>query len=161
LLFANCGSACGNGNLNYVYVAFSMMDGVGYPYPNGAIIAYDSATLSPSTLFYFQASDGHDEQDSNGGGIWQGGAALAFGSADSSGKNCICVATANGTFDLNTGGTNAGDSLLKLDPDHLVLTANSSGYFTPSDQFYRSDQSCSPGGDVDFGPGGPMLIPDN
>jgi hypothetical protein len=34
LLLANCGTGCGN----HVYVAFSMMDGAGYPLPNGAIL---------------------------------------------------------------------------------------------------------------------------
>jgi hypothetical protein len=161
LLFANCGSACGN--LNYVYVAFSMRDGVSYPYPNGAIFGFNAANLSGGTVFFFQSSNGNNDPSSNGGGIWQGGVGPAFGTADSSGKNWIYFSTGNGTFDLNTNGANAGDSFLKLDPNGLTLTKDTGHYFAPADEFYRADQSClsNGGGDVDFGSGGPMLIPDN
>jgi hypothetical protein len=73
LLFANCGSSCGN--LDYIYVAFSMMDGTGWPYPNGAVFGYYAANLSGGTVYYFQTSNGKGDQVSYGGGIWQGGGA--------------------------------------------------------------------------------------
>jgi hypothetical protein len=151
LLFANCGSGCGN----YVYVAFSMMDDSGYPFPNGAIWGYKAADLTTGA-FYFQTSDGHGEQASNGGGIWQGGSAPAFGT-DSSGSSWIYLNTANGTWD---GSSNWGDSLLKLNPNGLTVASN--GFFTAADQYYRSAhniQGCE--GDEDFGSGGVMLIPDS
>jgi hypothetical protein len=140
LLFANCGAGCGN----YVYVAMSMMDASGYPFANGTVFGYDAVALSTVTPFYFQASNGNRDRNSNGGGIWQGGAGPAFGT-DSSGNSWIYIATANGTFDLNTSGSNAGDSFLKLNPYQLTLPATN-GYFTPADQFYRSDRTCTPNG---------------
>jgi hypothetical protein len=161
LLFANCGSSCGN----YVYVAFSMMDGHAPPYPNGFVFGYNATNLKTGTVFQFATSDGQTN-GSTGGGIWMGGAGPAFGT-DSSGSSWIYVTTANGTFDLNTtGGTNAGDSLLKLNPNELTIAS----YFTPVDQYYRSHDhpttcpnigppSQTPG-DIDLGSGGPMLIPD-
>ena len=152
LLFANCGSGC---DTNYVYVAFSMMDDTGYPFPNGVIFGYKATNLSGATIFTLAASQG-EVDDSNGGGIWQGGAAPAFGT-DSSGSSWIYLNTANGTWD---GSSNWGDSLLKLNPNGLSVATN--GYFTPADQFHRSSQTCTPnGGDVDFGSGGVTLIPDS
>jgi hypothetical protein len=159
LLLANCGSVCGG--KNYVYVAFSMMDGTGLPYPNGAVFAYDASTLARQA--YFQTTAG-GVPSSNGGGIWMGGAGLAFGPDSASGSPWIYVTTANGTFD--NGVSNWGDSFLKLDPSTLTVPA-SNGYFTPADQFFRSDSSCfhamtAPlGGDADMGSGGVTLIPDN
>jgi hypothetical protein len=152
LLFAN-------GN-SYVDVAFSMMDGYQPPYPNGAVFGYNTASLSATPL-YFQTSVGL-QSASNGGGIWQGGAAPAYGQ-DSGGNNFIYLKTANGTFD---GSSNWGDSLLKLNP--TTLTVPSGQYFTPADQFYRSSATCTNGyqgaspqvGDMDYGSGGVMLIPD-
>ena len=162
LLLANCGTGC---NKNYVYIAFSMMDGAGYPFPNGAIFGYDAMTLSSTTMFSLQTSQGRIGT-SNGGGIWMGAAGPAYGT-DVNGKNWISLTTANGTFDLNTtGGTNAGDSFLKLNPNGLAIDVPSGGpgYFTPVDQFFRSKQpdslhmKCD--GDKDLGSGGVMLVPD-
>jgi hypothetical protein len=157
LLFANCGSsACGNAN--YVYVAFSMMDGAGIPYPNGAVFGYNVSNLGGS-YFYFQTTLG-GQQSSNGGGIWMGGAAPAFG-PDADGTNWIYVTTANGTWD---GSTNWGDSFLKLKPNGLTVSTTTSGYFTPADQWARQSPTCtnySQPGDMDYGSGGTMLIPDN
>ena len=158
LLFANCGAGC---NTNYIYIAFSMMDGTGYPYPNGAIFGYNASNLGGS-FFYLPTSVGRIDS-SNGAGIWMGAAAPAYGT-DSSGDNWIYLTTANGTFDLSNQqppNTDAGDSLLKLNPNGLALPATN-GYFTPADQYYRSAynvQNCE--GDEDFGSGAPMLIPDN
>jgi hypothetical protein len=161
LLFANCGSGCGNAN--YVYVAFSMMDGNPTPYPNGFVFGYNATNLRGGTVLQFQTTDG-TVQNSNGGGIWMGGAGPAFGT-DASGQSWIYLTTANGTFDLDTGGTDAGDSFLKLNPANLTIaTPTGGGYLTPVDQYYRSaygsDQCNSNSGDIDFGSGGVMLIPD-
>jgi hypothetical protein len=160
LLLANCGSGC---NKNYVYIALSMIDGAGYPLPNGSIFGYDAATLSSTTMFYLPISAGLVKA-SNGGGVWMGGAAPAYGT-DVSGNYWIYLTTANGTFDLSTtGGTNAGDSFLKLNPNGLAIdTSGSAGYFTPVDQYFRSAQqpTCpNTTGDTDFGSGGVMLVPD-
>jgi hypothetical protein len=148
-----------------VYIAFSMMDGAGSPYPNGTVFAYNASNLSGGAVASFATSGGLTA-GSNGGGIWMGGAAPAFGK-DANGKNWIYFTTANGTWD---GATNWGDSFLQLD-DNLLIAARSGGsvygYLTAADQFYRSDASCYQpqnnlfGGDVDYGSGGVMLLPDN
>jgi hypothetical protein len=164
LLFANCGSGCQN--KNYVYAGFSMRDAAPTPYPFGAIFGYYAANLNDPNVFYIQTSQGTTGED--GGGIWMGGAAPAFGT-DSSGQSWIYVTTANGVFDLTNSvppNTDAGDSTLKLDPNGLTIATPTGGfgYFTPVDQYYRSyySPSCNPlSGDIDFGSGGVMLIPDN
>jgi hypothetical protein len=160
LLIANCGAGCQNEN--YVYVAFSMMDGGGTPYPYGAVFGYNAANLSDTNVFYLQTSGGVTGED--GGGIWMSGAAPAFGT-DSSGQQWIYLSTGNGVFDLDSGGVDAGDSLLKLNPNGLTIATPSGGYgyLTPVDQYYRSfySPSCTTkSGDLDFGSGGVTLIPD-
>ena len=145
---------------SYVYVAFSMMDGAGAPYPNGAVFAYNPNTLAEAG--YFQTSQG-GVSGSDGGGIWQGGAGLAYGpDSATSGTNYVYFTTANGAFNAST---NYGDSFVKLnatpDTNGNLIVAD---YFTPADQYFRSTAtgSCSLGsspGDYDFGSGGVMLIP--
>jgi len=67
--------------------------------------------------------------------VWQSGGGLA---ADSAGY--VYLETANGTFDANTGGSDYGDSALKLDATGKVVD-----YFTPFDQAAMSSA------DIDFG----------
>jgi hypothetical protein len=140
----------------YVYIGFSMMDGAQGAPPNGMIFGYDATNVT-SAVYSFQASQG-GTYSSNGGGIWCGGCGLAFG-PDGSSKNWIYTVTANGSYD---GTSNWGDSFLRLDPNGLAL--DKTNYFTPFDEQYRWDYlNCTNqgGGDVDFGSGGVMLIPDN
>ena len=59
-----------------------------------------------------------------GGGIWQSGGGLA---ADASGN--FYFTTSNGTFDLNTSGPDAGDTIEKLSSTGTLVD-----YFTPHDQ---------------------------
>jgi uncharacterized repeat protein (TIGR03803 family) len=129
---------------NSLYIAFSMMDGT-VPLPNGSVFNYNVANLSAPPLYFATTT----QSDAGGGGIWQGGAGLAYG-PDESGKNYIYFNTGNGNWD---GVYNWGDSFVKLDP--VLLTVP--GYFTPADQLYRSCQA--PYTDVDFGSGGVMLTP--
>lgn len=134
---------------NMVYAAFSLMDGAPTPYPNGWIFGYNAGDFSKAPLVY----ETTPETGSEGGGIWQGGAGLAFGK-DSSGKSFIYFSTADGTFDLNSsGGKDAGDSLVKVTPS--LTYPSGQYYFTPSDQCFRTSD------DLDFGSGGVVLIPDN
>ncbi len=170
-------SKIGNGTGDdYIYVAFSMMDGTTPPnFPNGALIGYDATSLNDSPnsgRLYFQTSAG-GVAGSNGGGIWMSGAAPAFGPDGTS--NWIFLTTANGTWDASSNPPMWGDSFLKLSPATL-LVASTNGYFTPADQWYRSswinsvDPSCPAvltgqyphpaGGDHDLGVGGVTLIPD-
>jgi hypothetical protein len=148
-------SESGQGN-PMVYAAYSMMDGAaGGPGsdPNGFIFGYDAADLSAPPLIYSPTPG----LRADGGGIWEGGAGLAFGQDSASGSNYIYFPTGNGVFDLNNvGGTNgpdAGDSFVKVTTS-LQLPSSGTPYFTPSDQYYRW---CN---DQDYGSGGALLVPD-
>jgi Malectin domain len=78
--------------------------------------------------------------------VWGGGFAPA---ADSSGN--IFAATGNGAYDANTTGKNFGESVIKLPSD----LSGVSSFFTPDD--FQSLNN----GDLDFGSGGVMLLPNN
>ena len=131
---------------NLLYIAFSMMDG-NVPLPNGAVFAYNAADLSAPPLYFATTT----ETNAGGGGIWQGGAGLAYG-PDDNGKNYIYLKTGNGTWD---GLSDWADSFIKLDPNSLTVE----NYFTPADQSYRGCEV--PYTDLDFGSGGVMLTPAN
>lgn len=153
----------GNGHLadDSVYIAFSMIDGAGTPYPNGMVFGYDAKNVA-NTIGPFETSVG-GQLGHDGGGIWMGGAGLAFGPDGPSGsgtKKWIYLTTGNGTYDASS---NWGDSFIKLDPDTLAIPSTN-GYFTPNDEQWRGDDvNCNGpnGNDFDFGSGGVMLIPDN
>ena len=84
------------------------------------------------------------------GGIWPN-----VIPADSSGN--IFVASGDGTFDANTGGTDYGDTYMKLVPNPSPSPV---GSFTIADYFTPSDQAALLSEDIDLSPGGPMLLPD-
>jgi len=144
----------------YLYLGFSMMDGTPSPLPSGVVLAYNTVGLSSSTvplcLSMSQGSKGLD-----GAGIWAGGAGLTYG-PDSSGTNYSFFTTANGVW--NPTGTPAlyGDSFIKMwnNPNNGSPKLQVKDYFTPGDQQTRSQTTCSQGGDVDYGSGGVMLIPE-
>ena len=98
----------------------------------------------------------------DGAGIWQGAAGPAYG-LDSTQASYVYFKTGNGVFDANYAippNTDYGDSLIKMTAAGSgALKVN--GYFTPADQYYRANKGsqCSDG-DVDFGSGGVMLIPE-
>lgn len=77
------------------------------------------------------------------GGLWGAGGAV---SADADGN--IYYVSGNGTFDLASGGVDAGDSFVKLN-GNLQLQ----DYFTPF------NQQCLDAEDADLGSGGPLLLP--
>lgn len=131
---------------DYIYIAFSMMDG-NHPFPNGAVFGYNPANPHAPSLYFPTTPDNMLV----GGGVWQGGAGLAYG-PDESGASYIYFNTGNGDWD---GVTKWGDSFLKLDP--ATLTVPSQGYFTPADQSFRNCKN--PFTDVDFGSGGVLLTP--
>lgn len=123
-----------------VYIAFGSF-GDNLPY-NGWLFAY---TASGSGVLH-QVGIFCTSPDKGAAAIWQSGGGPA---ADDSGN--IYVATANGAFDLNTGGRDAGDTVLKLNlhSSGLVLL----DYFTPADQAHLDSD------DLDLGESGPMLPP--
>ena len=118
-----------------VYIAWASHNDLG-PY-HGWVMGYDAGTLQQKSIW-------NTTPTGNKGGIWQAGCGL---SADSSGN--IYAVIGNGSFNANTGGTNYGDSVVKLTPDLKV-----SDYFTP---FNQADLAS---GDVDLGSSGLVIFPE-
>jgi hypothetical protein len=128
-----------------IYVAFSEMDGagvVGKTIPNGWVMSFDAKNLAASPTVWSSTPDGE------GGGIWMSGAGLAAGVDSAGGQTYIYVATGDGTFDVEDGGSDYGESFVKLTTNLTV-----SSYFTPYNQY------CNDIEDGDLASGGVMLIP--
>jgi hypothetical protein len=110
------------------------------PY-HGWVMAYNAQSLQQVAVWN-ATPNGSD------GGVWESGAGPA---ADSSGY--VYLATGNGTFDLNTAGQDAGDSILKFgSPSGGSLPMLD--YFTPYNQLILAEN------DTDLGSGGVVLLPD-
>jgi len=112
------------------------------PY-HGWIMGY---TYDGSKFLQVNAGVYNDTPNGQEAGIWMGGAGVV---ADNDGN--VYTATGNGSFDLNTGGANAGDSYVKLSTKNGLHMTD---YFTPF------NQSCLDGRDNDLASGGPLLLPD-
>jgi hypothetical protein len=126
-----------NGN---VYIAYGS-NGDALPY-NGWLFAYSAA----GTGILHQVAVFCTSPDKGASAIWQSGDGPA---ADPSGN--IYVATGNGAFDLNTGGRDAGNTVLKLALQSGALVVLD--YFTPSN---TADLTAN---DLDLGAAGPILPP--
>jgi hypothetical protein len=122
-----------------VYISWASHCDIG-PY-HGWIISYNAQTLKQNGVWNATPNAGL-------GGFWSGGAGIA---ADSSSN--LYVASGNAMFDVNTGGRDYGDSIIRLSPanNNRFPVAD---YFTPYDQGNLYD------GDVDLGSGGVLLLPD-
>ena len=118
-----------------VYLAFAGHDDVA-PY-HGWVLGYNATNLQP-VLTYNATPNGSD------GGIWHGGGGVA---ADATGS--LYFVTGNGTFDVNSGGRDYGDSVEKLGTNGVVQD-----YFTPHDQANMNAN------DLDLSSGGVLLLPD-
>ena len=121
-----------------VFVAWSSHCDLGNYH--GWLMSFNQTTLAPSGVF-IDTPNGYE------GGYWGSGSGPA---ADANGS--IYAPTGNGYFDANSGGTDFGDSVLRL-------TWSSSGlavadYFTPSDQ-EELDET-----DSDVASSGLILLPD-
>lgn len=117
-----------------VYIAWASFGDLGNYH--GWVMGYNSQTLAQVSVF-------NDTPNGSQGGIWQSGGGL---SADSS--NNLYLVSGNGTFDVNTGGIDYGDSFMKLTPTLSVLD-----YFTPDNQSTLDDD------DTDLGSGAGLLLP--
>jgi uncharacterized protein (TIGR03437 family) len=109
---------------------------------HGWIIGYDGRTLQQVAAYT-------DTPNWEAGAFWQGGAAPA---ADSSGN--IYVVSANGTFDVNLGGSDLGESVIKLSTAPASKSLTVADYFTP----YNADELSLK--DMDLGSSGALLLPD-
>jgi hypothetical protein len=101
---------------------------------HGWIMGY-SATSLQQTMFYCSTPDGLD------GGFWATGGP----GTDSTGD--LFFTTGNGDFNVNTGGRDYGDSLVKVGTSGSVVD-----YFTPY------DQAAMQSGNLDFSSSGPTLL---
>ena len=107
---------------------------------HGYVMAFDKNSLRPTGV-YVTTPNAYE------GGLWASGAGPAVDS-----NNNVYVATGNGYFDVNVGGIDYGDSILRL-----TLAAGNPGvadYFTPWDQAMLDSN------DKDVASGGVMLLPD-
>ena len=120
-----------------VYIAWGSLCDVS-PY-RGWVMAYGAQSLAQIAAVITTTT-------AVGGGIWEAGSGLA---ADEFFD--VYFATGNGTFDANSGGSDYGNSIVKLG----MPTAGSfpvADYFTPYNQ--------STFGSSDLGSGGVLLLPD-
>jgi hypothetical protein len=121
-----------------VYVAFASHGDRG-PY-HGWLFAYNARGLGRVAVF-------NSTPNGNRGGIWQGGNAP---SVDANGN--LYFGISNGAFDVNTGGSDYGDSLVRATlSKHTISIAD---YFTPFDESFLAS------GDLDVGSSGALLLPD-
>jgi hypothetical protein len=126
-----------NGN---VYIATASFNDVGSFH--GWVFAYDAATLKQTNVFL-------DTPNGIAGGIWQSGRGPI---ADSEGN--VYVVSGNGTFDVNTGGTDYGDTVIQLSPD----LGKVNDYFTQFVSDYMGN-NFPLDWDDDFGSAGATMIP--
>jgi len=124
-----------NGN---VYVAWAAL--CDYDLAHGWVMAFNKNSALPSGVFM-------DTPNGYLGGIWNSGSGLAVDS-----DNNIYVVTGNGLFDVNVGGIDYGDSIMRLSWTGNQPTVED--YFTPWDQGWLDSK------DWDVGAGGAMLLPD-
>lgn len=125
---------------NVVYAAFgSHCDWDPY---HGWLIGYSATNLQEQVSVYNTTPNGNESA------IWSCGMGPA---ADNNGN--IYVMTGNGIFDANTGGTELGESFIKLTP--------SNGTLVVTDWFSPHDEATLSAGDLDLGSGGPILLPTN
>ena len=107
---------------------------------HGWLLAYSAASLQQLGLLNTSPAKTY------GSSLWMSGIGPA---ADSNGN--IYLVTANGTFDVNTGGSDYGDTLMKLAFNGTSFSVED--YFTPFNQAMMAAH------DLDLGSGGAVLLP--
>jgi hypothetical protein len=128
-----------------VYVAWASHEDHD-PY-HGWVMGFNASTLAPAANAVFNATPNQVGTLSySRGGIWMGGGAPAVDAAGN-----LFFITGNGTFDANTGGSNYGDSVVRL--------STASG-FSVADYFTPRDQASLDANDTDFGSGAATILVD-
>jgi len=110
---------------------------------HGWLIGFNPANLVQLASYVFNANP-----NTTIGAFWNGGGGPVVDS-----NTNLYLETANGIFDVNTGGPDYGDSFVKLATTNNGLSV--ADYFTPYNQLTLKN------GDVDLGSGAPMLLPDS
>jgi len=121
-----------------IYIAWGSHCDVGRWH--GWVMVYDAQSLN-------QVAAWVDTPNGHSGGIWHAGAPLA---AD---DNYVYLGTGNGTFDVDSGGVDYGDTILKIGPP-AAGTLSDVDYFTPFNEGQLEKKNW------DLGSGGVMLLPD-
>jgi hypothetical protein len=128
-----------------VYVAWASHEDHD-PY-HGWVMGFNASTLAPVANAVFNTTPNQVGTLSySRGGIWMGGGAPAVDAAGN-----LFFITGNGTFDANTGGSNYGDSVVRLSTASGLSVAD---YFTPL------DQASLDANDTDFGSGAATILVD-
>jgi len=120
-----------------VYTAWSSHCDIGTYH--GWLIGYDAKTLQQVAVY-------NNTPNGNEGSFWAGGAAPA---ADSSGN--IFLVAGNGTFDAESGGTDLGESFIKLSSANGIQVED---YFAPFNFSQLNEQ------DLDVGSAGVAFLGD-
>ena len=116
----------------------------------GWIFAFDASTLK--LLAVFCSAPNVTLSGKGLSGFWGSGGAVA---ADVNGN--LYAATADGVFDADLGGSDYGDTVIKLG---LNFDSGTGLYsFSVLDYFSPTDQACRYQNDDDLGSGSPMLLP--
>ena len=121
-----------NGN---IYLGFGSVGDYGTWH--GWVMSYNATTLQ-------QVAWSETSPNGYGSGIWHTGNGLI---SDADGN--VYAVTSNGTFDVNTGGSDYGSAYIKFSGSDLSVL----DYFAPSNQSYLN------GNNKDLGSGGQLLIP--
>ncbi|HEX7695880.1 MAG TPA: hypothetical protein VF394_00740, partial [Candidatus Acidoferrum sp.] len=128
-----------------VYVAWASHEDRD-PY-HGWVMGFNASTLALVANGVFNSTPNQVGTLSySRGGIWMGGGAPAVDAAGN-----LFFITGNGTFDANTGGSNYGDSVVRLSTASGLSVAD---YFTPL------DQASLDANDTDFGSGAATILVD-
>ncbi len=126
-----------------VYVAFASHEDRD-PY-HGWILGFNAATFALASNEVLNLTPNHVGSVSySRGGIWMSGGAPAVDAG-----NNLYLSTGNGTFDADSGGSNYGDSTLKLSTGAGLAVAD---WFTPY------NQGTLDSADLDHGSGGAVLL---
>ncbi len=120
----------------YIYIAFGSHED-NRPF-HGWVFSYDAVTLQRIAIFNVTPAGW-------GGAIWQSGQGLA---ADDNGY--IYFMTANGTFNLNTGGRDCSSCFIKLSTPFLALV----DWFAPYNQNELNTYN------FELNSSGPLLLPE-
>jgi hypothetical protein len=120
-----------------VYAGFASWCGLN-PY-HGWVIGYRAADLARVIVY-------NSTPNQNDGGVWESESGL---NVDAHGH--LFLVTGNGPYNLNTGGTEAGDSVLEMTPQDGTLKI--------VDEFTPFDQTCRYRHDQDLGSGSPLMVP--
>ncbi|QUQ69248.1 hypothetical protein [Kutzneria sp. CA-103260] len=127
-----------------VYAAFSSYCSR-MPY-EGWILGYQAKDLRQAVVYTDNPDQGSSGKRPGGGGIWQSQTGLVGY------QGSIFVTTGNGPYNLNTGGRNAGMSLLRLVRDGSTLKV--------ADAFTPFNVTCLNDHDQDLSSGAPLLLID-